>query len=112
MILQRPTREHPQPKAKRQLGATVPSGKVIRTPVICEYRPKGRLDRLYSCPGMTPASKIPSKKRTAHACARVCTKAVPIEQMPKPNVVAGRNHPGPMILQQIVAGISKMMYEI
>lgn len=70
------------------------------------------LDRKYAPPGITPASKMPSKKRTAHACARLRTKAVAMEQIPKPSVVAGKNQPGPMILQRIVAGISKIMYEM
>lgn len=106
------THEHPQPKAECQFGASIPPGKVICTTVFCEYLFGHCLEHLRAYPGMTPASKVPSKKRTAHAWARVCTNAVPREQMPNPSVVAGRNHPGPMTLQQIVAGISKMMYEM
>jgi hypothetical protein len=87
------------------------------------------LDNAYAHPGITPASKIPRRKRTAHACDRVFTNAVAIDTAPKPKVVRGRNQPGPtrvklaqsrtvgrkcvpINLQQIVAGISKIMYEM
>lgn len=30
-----------------------------------------------------------------------CTKAVATEQMPKPSVIAGKNHPGPIHLHAI-----------
>jgi hypothetical protein len=40
------------------------------------------------------------------------TKAVATLTMPKAREVAGRNQPGPIHLQQTVAGISKMMYEM
>jgi hypothetical protein len=42
----------------------------------------------------------------------VLTKAVAMETMPKRSVVAGMNQPGPMTLQRMVEGISKMMYEM
>ena len=35
-----------------------------------------------------------------------------METSPNASEVAGRNHPGPIHLQAIVAGISKMMYEM
>lgn len=37
-----------------------------------------------------------------------CTKAVATEQMPKPRVIAGRNHPGPIHLQAIYMPSAKL----
>jgi len=63
-------------------------------------------------PGIIPASKSPSKNRTAETDALSLQNAVQTEQIPKPSDVAGRNHPGPIYLQAKLAGISKMMYEM
>lgn len=60
-------------------------------------------------PGSMPASKMPRRKRTPQMAARSLTKAVQMETMPKRRVVMGRNQPGPIALQAIVAGISKRM---
>lgn len=40
------------------------------------------------------------------------TNAIQIEAMPNMKVVAGMNHPGPIFLQEMLHGISKMMYEM
>lgn len=65
------------------------------------------LDRKYTNAGIIPASKMPSKNLTAHSVAKLVTKAVQMVRMPKPTVVAGMNHPGPMYLHRALQGISK-----
>ncbi len=50
---------------------------------------------------------MPSKNLTAHSVAKLVTKAVQMVRMPKPTVVAGMNHPGPMYLHSALQGISK-----
>ena len=60
-------------------------------------------------PGNIPASKIPRMNLTPQAADRLWTYAVPIDAIPKPSVVNGMNQPGPMNLQSMFAGISKIM---
>ncbi len=63
-------------------------------------------------PGIMPASKMPSKKRTPAAWAKLWTKAVQTETMPKPSEMAGMNQPGPIHLHMMLEGISNRMYEM
>jgi hypothetical protein len=60
-------------------------------------------------PGIIPASKTPRRKRTPEALWISFTKAVQMEQIPKPREIDGINHPGPIHLQAMFEGISKMM---
>jgi len=59
-----------------------------------------------------PASKIPKRNLTAETVAISWQKAVQIERIPKPKVMPGMNQPGPIHLQAMFEGISKMMYEM
>lgn len=59
-----------------------------------------------------PASKTPSRNRVPQALAKECTNAVARDMMPKHNVMAGRNQPGPKYLQAIFEGISNTMYDM
>jgi len=59
-----------------------------------------------------PASKTPSKNRTAQTWLKSLTKAVQIEQIPNIKEMIGMNHPGPIHLQAMFDGISKMIYEM
>jgi hypothetical protein len=52
-----------------------------------------------------PASKIPKMNRTAEIEWILCTKAVPIDAIPKHSDMMGMNQPGPIHLQQILDGI-------
>jgi len=50
---------------------------------------------------------MPRRKRTPEALSIFCTKAVHMEQIPKPRERVGIYHPGPIHLQAILDGISK-----
>jgi hypothetical protein len=67
------------------------------------------LDKKYTSDGIIPASKKPSMKRTAHRFEKLVTKALQMVRRPKPTVMMGMNHPGPISLQRTLQGISKTM---